>query len=72
MSETITPKSAAIALCCSVDQVRNLISAGELKAVNIGLGAQRARYVIDAEELEAFKVRRATSNVHRKELASRG
>lgn len=72
MSETITPKVAAIALCCSVDQVRNLIAAGELRAVNVGLGTQRARYVIDEKEIEAFKVRRTTTKVQAEEMASRG
>ncbi|TWU36019.1 helix-turn-helix domain-containing protein [Novipirellula artificiosorum] len=45
---------------CGIDHVRKLIDAGELQAVNIGLGKQRSRWVIPCEEIEAFKRRRAS------------
>ncbi|WP_083435068.1 helix-turn-helix domain-containing protein [Rhodopirellula islandica] len=53
------PKVAA-ELGCGFDQVRNLIAAGELPAVNIGLGKQRARWSVSREDLDAFKARRAS------------
>ncbi|MEO9591370.1 helix-turn-helix domain-containing protein [Rhodopirellula bahusiensis] len=55
------PKVAA-ELGCGIDQVRNLIAAGELPAVNIGLGKQRARWSVSREDLDAFKARRASKS----------
>lgn len=46
---------------CSIDQVRGLVAAGELKAVNIGLGKQRARWIVPLSEVEAFERRRSNS-----------
>lgn len=45
-TETLTPADAAKVLRCSPDQVRALIAAGRLPAVNIGLGSCRARWII--------------------------
>lgn len=39
---------------CSQSAVVELINSGRLKAINIGTG-QRARYVIDPEELRRFE-----------------
>lgn len=47
-------------LGCSRDQVRAFIAAGELVAVNVGLGRQRTRYRVQETELQAFIERRTT------------
>lgn len=44
---------------CGIDQVRRLIAAGELRAINIGLGNQRARWVVSESEIKAFEQRRS-------------
>jgi excisionase family DNA binding protein len=62
-------RQVADELGCGIDQVRNLIAAGELAAVNIGLGKQRARWSVDRQELDAFKSRRSsrpTTSKHRR------
>ena len=59
MSQGMTPKEVATLLCCSVDQVRNLIVDGQLLATNIGRGNQRARWRILQSSLDEFFSRRA-------------
>ncbi len=56
----LSVRKVAEELGCGIDQVRNLIAAGELPAVNIGLGKQRARWSVSREDLDAFKQRRSS------------
>ncbi len=49
-----TPAEAGEVLRCSADQVRALITAGRLGAVNVGLGRRRARWIISQASIEAF------------------
>lgn len=63
MAKGLTPQQCAEVLGCSKDQVLDLITAGELSAFNVGLGKQRARYRVDASELDAFKRRRAVRSM---------
>lgn len=69
MSKGLNLRAVAERLGCSIDQVRNLVHVGELRAVNIGLGAQRARWVVSESELDSFVARREnrrpTQNVRR-------
>lgn len=58
MSQPLTFKQVAAELGCSVDQVRRLADAGEIVAINIGMGAVRRRRVVYSDELRSFKQRR--------------
>ncbi|MDV6033980.1 MAG: helix-turn-helix domain-containing protein [Phycisphaera sp. RhM] len=59
MKKGFNSKALATRWGCSIDQVRNLIDSGELPAVNIGLGKQRARWVVPEESVVAFEQRRS-------------
>lgn len=50
----LTPSDAAEILNLSIITVRRLIRDGELKAVNVSLGAKRPTYMIQEEDLESF------------------
>jgi excisionase family DNA binding protein len=59
MTKGLNVRAAATRLGCSVDHLKKLIAAGELRAVNIGLGKQRARWMVSEAEIEAFRERRS-------------
>jgi excisionase family DNA binding protein len=68
MSVTYTPETAAKLLHCSADQVRALIAAKRLSAVNTSLGRKRARWVISQAAIDAFlegKVKPTKATRHR-------
>jgi len=44
----------------STRQVLRMISTGDLRAINCGLGKKRPRWVIDQSDLEEFERRRST------------
>ncbi|PAY16657.1 hypothetical protein CKO51_25440 [Rhodopirellula sp. SM50] len=54
MITTYNTFETAKILQCSRDQVRALILSGRLKATNISLGSQRARWVVKQQDIEAF------------------
>lgn len=56
----LTIKQVAAELGCGIDHVRALIAAGELRAVDIGLGRIRRRRAVLREHLDDFKERRSS------------
>ena len=48
-------------LRCGTERVLRLIRAGELRAINVGTGSKRPRWVIDAADLEEFERKRANA-----------
>jgi hypothetical protein len=75
-STKLTPPRLADRWGVSCDKVLSLVRSGELRAVNISEGRQRARYLIDLADIEEFERRRETrplpeSAVGRPALASR-
>ena len=54
----LTIENAAERLACSDDQIRKLIKADELTAVNIGSGQQRRCIRVAGDSLRAFIKRR--------------
>lgn len=60
---SFSPSAVARILGCSKDQVISLIAAGELAAVNIGLGKIRARYKVRQEAIDDFIRRRTTEKL---------
>lgn len=54
----LSPKQAAAALGISVDTLRALISAGELRFIDVGNGKKRIRRMFDPSDLAQFCERR--------------
>jgi excisionase family DNA binding protein len=57
-SPRLTVQAAAQSLGVSESQVLALIRRGDLRAVNIGIGRQRARWRITIEDLDRFAAER--------------
>lgn len=56
----LTPPQLAKRWGVSDEKVLNLIRDGELRAINVSSGTQRARYLIDEVDIADFEKRRAT------------
>jgi hypothetical protein len=59
-SNKLTPPRLADRWGVSTDKILSLVRSGELRAINISEGRQRARYLIDLADIEEFERRRQT------------
>jgi excisionase family DNA binding protein len=56
----LTPPRLADRWGVSTDKILSLVRSGELRAINVSEGRQRARYLIDLADVEEFERRRET------------
>jgi excisionase family DNA binding protein len=61
MSNRLTIPEVAHRLRSSPRSVLALIQAGRLRAINVGTGAKRPRWIVDQDDLERFENGRANA-----------
>lgn len=59
-TKKMTPPQLAERWGVSDEKILTLIRNGELRAINVSSGTQRARYLIDEADVAEFEARRAT------------
>lgn len=67
----LTVSEVAERLRASRRSVLTLVSTGRLRALNVGTGDKRPRWVVDQADLEAFEARRATAPAATRKMSRR-